>query len=467
MFEQSLYEPQEPQQPERIATPPEEGDFLYGYEIKNWQIGPRIYKILAVSAAANLLAMLIVAQTSLLTMKGCDSPLVGGVCKVLDTVYVGAMLWGTERDYIDAAYDKTELGEDYDVTFVDMTGATPPLSYPDGYFQVANRDELAALAALATDPTMTSGIPGIPDGIPMSPPSFGGGSMLDTTPNLPKSNPNTVEGELPSGFGNNDQTAGGNLQRPQLRPKRPKTNTPKNPDGATPPTPNENQVAEVKASPTPTPTAEPTDPVAGIQINRRPFVDLANQVIELIDKNQVKLDSPFIITATGKLNKDGKIDAKSFRYIDVQGTDQNMVEVVRRGIEAVNQSNLLQHLILLQGNQLGFQVKQDDLNVAAAVQTDFKDNTRAESVASSLRMAIEISKQKKLAPDASQNDKDDLLLLQNAAITVAGNRLTLSFTIPKVDLQPLIQRKLAEQKNAPKEPNSGAPSRASNNTASN
>ncbi len=466
MFEQSLYEPQQPEQPERIATPPEEGDFLYSYEIKNWQIGPRIYKILGASAAANLLAMLIVAQTSLLTMKGCDSPLVGGVCQVLDTVYIGALLWGTDRDYIDAAYDKTELGEDYDVTFIDMTGSTPPLSYPEGYFQVANRDELAMMADLAGDPTMTSGIPGIPDGLPMSPPSFNGGSMLDTTPNLPKANPNAVQGDLPSGFGNNDQTAGGNLMRPKLRPKRPKNTPPTtNPDGSIPGIPNSNQVAEVK--PSPSPTVEPTDPVTGIEINRRPFVDLANQINDLVDKNQVKLDSPFVITATGKLNKDGKIDAKSFRYISAQGTDQNMIEVVKEGIEAVNESNLLQHLSILQGNQLGFQVKQDDVNVAAAVQTDFKDNVRAESVASLLRMGIETSKQKKLAPDASQNDKDDLLLLQNATITVQGNRLTLSFNIPKADIQPLIQRKLAEQKNAPKQPNSGAPSRTTNNTASN
>ena len=44
-------------------------------------------------------------------MKGCESPLVGRVCDVLDTVYVSSMLFGTDRDYVDAVYDKTELGD--------------------------------------------------------------------------------------------------------------------------------------------------------------------------------------------------------------------------------------------------------------------------------------------------------------------------------------------------------------------
>ena len=72
MFDQSVYNPGVG---ERVAT--HEGDLFHNYEIKSWEITPQVYKILAASVVVNLLALLVVGQTSLLTMKGCDSPFVG------------------------------------------------------------------------------------------------------------------------------------------------------------------------------------------------------------------------------------------------------------------------------------------------------------------------------------------------------------------------------------------------------
>ncbi|MBK9766590.1 MAG: hypothetical protein IPP63_06015 [Chloracidobacterium sp.] len=133
MFEQQLFETNETVKP----VESDEAGLFGHYEIRSWEFSPRIYKILGASALVNVLALLVFAQTSLLTMKGCDSPLVGSVCQALDTVYVGAMLFGTDREYVDAAYEKTDLA-DADITFIDATGVTPPLSYPEGYFQIAN-----------------------------------------------------------------------------------------------------------------------------------------------------------------------------------------------------------------------------------------------------------------------------------------------------------------------------------------
>src|SRR5438270_5091987 len=98
MFEQPLYEFHP------AAAPVPEHDLFSDYEIKSWVLTPRIYKILGLSLLLNILAIIIVAQGSLLTRKGCDSPFVGSVCQVLDTVYVGSLLFGTEREYVDAAY---------------------------------------------------------------------------------------------------------------------------------------------------------------------------------------------------------------------------------------------------------------------------------------------------------------------------------------------------------------------------
>src|SRR5436305_9097404 len=191
MFEHSLYEA------EPVAEPLHEGDLFYHYELPNWQPGPRIYKILGISAVANLLIFFVFTATPVLTMKGCDSPFVGSVCQVLDTIYVGSKVFGTERDYVDAVYDKTKIG-DADVTFVDVTGDTPPIDYPEGYFQIANPDEFAALQALANDPNAgtTTTTPGIPPGMALTTPSQGN-DLFNTKQHLPKANPQAVEGDLP------------------------------------------------------------------------------------------------------------------------------------------------------------------------------------------------------------------------------------------------------------------------------
>ena len=129
MFEQELYD----QQASQLHTQP--GDLFFNYEIKNWNFTPRLYKILAISAVFNIVALLVVSTSGVLTARGCNSPFVGRVCQVLDTVYVGSLLFGTESEYADMDYTKTEL-EDADVTFIDVTGVEPQLTYPEGYFQL-------------------------------------------------------------------------------------------------------------------------------------------------------------------------------------------------------------------------------------------------------------------------------------------------------------------------------------------
>jgi hypothetical protein len=103
-------------------------EIFQDYEIKNWNLSPRIYKIIGAAAAFHLLTLLVLGQTNLLTTKGCDSPFVSTVCQVLDTVYVGSALFGTDTTFDSRDYVKTEL-EDADITFVDVSGQTPPLKY--------------------------------------------------------------------------------------------------------------------------------------------------------------------------------------------------------------------------------------------------------------------------------------------------------------------------------------------------
>ncbi|MEQ1924002.1 MAG: hypothetical protein ABL952_15965 [Pyrinomonadaceae bacterium] len=437
MFEQSLYDT------EPVAAPTSEGDLFHTYEIKNWEFGPRIYKILAIAAVGNLFALLVFGQTSLLTMKGCDSPLVGRVCEALDVVYVGAMVFGTDRDYIDAAYERTELG-DADITFVDVSGTAPPLSYPEGYFQIANPEEFAMLQQQANDPMYNNS--GFPPGIPFTPPTTSGNSLLDTTPNLPKANIDVIDGPLPT-LGGGGTT--GSTTKPRT-PRQPKaTPTPKTDDTTT--AGND-------------PKVELMDP-AKLDINKRPFVDLANNVNDLLDKKQVRLDSAFLVNASGKLTKEGKLDQKSFKWGQIASEDQNIIEIIKSGVAAINDSGYLQYLKDLSGKDFTMTLQQDNASISALIQSEMESETRARSISSALSLAMSIAKKAKGGEGADQNDKDDLLLLESAKVEAVGKKIVLRFAVPKEVALKMIERKLAEQKAAPKQPNGNAVGGLSSNTA--
>lgn len=454
MFEQSLYEP------ETVATPLAEGDLFHNYEIRNWDLGSRIYKIVGISAVANILAVLIVAQTSLLTLKGCDSPFVGSVCQVLDTVYVGSVLFGTDREYVDAVYEKTDLG-DAEITFVDVTGVTPPLSYPEGYFQIANPMQFQAMLDAANNPTP---LPNVNDlaGIPVTPPTTSGTSLFHTKPNIPRQNPDVIDGDLPT-FNNNPTIA--TKPPTRIRKNNPGRVTANANSNKAPGKPDENDTVAANNSNTNTAAKiDPTPPVDAYDINKRPFVDLANNVNDLLDKKQVNLESAFVVNATGKLNKEGKLDPKSFKWGQIASQDVKMIDIVKEAITAINDSGYLQYLKDINGKDFTLMLQQDDINISAVVQSEMESEMRAKSTSSSLGLAIAAAKFKKSGENADQNDKDDLIVLENAKIETDGKKVIIRFLVPKEIALPLIQRKLAEQKAAPKTQNgTGTPKSGENN----
>src|SRR5215203_494065 len=114
----------------------QEQELFQSYEVKNWDFSPRIYKILAVSAIFNILALMIIGQTSLLTTKGCDSPLVGGVCQVIDTLYVGGTVLTTPAETAEAPYEQTTISPDDEIVWIPLQ--EDPFKYPSGYYATSN-----------------------------------------------------------------------------------------------------------------------------------------------------------------------------------------------------------------------------------------------------------------------------------------------------------------------------------------
>ena len=441
MFEKELYN----------APPVEksqEGDLFHNYEIRNWDLGPRIYKILAIAVIFNLGVLFIVAQTDLLTRRGCESPWVGSVCQVLDMAYVSTVVYGTSSDYVDEDYEQTEL-DDADVVFVDVSGESPPISYPEGYFQIANPVQYAEMVA-AQEQAATSGYTTTPTPYPTT-----GNDTLAKAPVYPTPNPNAVTGEDPdSPFSiANDSSKKG---RSRNRRGKDKSESNTNPDET---------VAQTDAN-TNTNTAKPltSDTVPEVELNKRPLVDLGNSINEIRAKTPVNLEGVFKVEGKGKL-KDGKFDPRTFKYGTTAGEDKAVVDIVKESVEAINEAGYLNYIKDLIGKELSFTLEQDLQNIQATFRSDLDTASLAKQRKSSLDLLISLYKKRKQGENASQNDKDDLILLDGVTTEAVGKTLIMKFVVPKPIAHQMIQRKLAEQAAEKQKPSGSATTPPSNNNS--
>ncbi len=428
----------------------QEQDLFNNYEVKNWEFSGRFYRILAASAAFNILALLVVGQSNLLTTKGCESPLVGKVCAVIDALYVSGTVMMTTTESVDEPYVASELTSDEEVTFINVAER---LSYPEGYFALSNPE----LAAIQNDPNSSMidfssvGVnPTIP-GIPNNPTVV---NPLSKPQVLPKTRNKVVEdlsGLDPLGGISENPTikSDTNTERPRVT-KTPKVDVKKDPT-----------VADADAQRLLDPNNE-----ADIVTNKRPLKDLLPKVREGLG-NGMSLKAPFLVEAKGKLSKDGKIDQKTFKFTKSEGSDAALIELVKSSVAAVSDSGYLQYLTLLSGKTLDFQFSQDATNIAATLQSEMESETRAQSVSTLLSIAIRDTKSKKekaIAEMQTNPEKakelldeiDDLEILKNAKVTTDGKKIVIQFVVSQEVAGKMIERRLNEPETPEKKPNSAA-----------
>lgn len=458
MFEQESYDKAATVQVESQPQPP----LFRSYEIKSWEFSPVIYKILAASVVLHVAVIVFIAQTNILTMRGCDSPWVGSVCQVVDMAYVGAMVFGTDREFVDEAYENIDLGE-AEITFIDVTNDAPPLSYPEGYFQIANPEQHQMRLQMAQNPD--GSLSAYQPGSVYTPPPTSGStpSLFDVQPNPPAANPNAFKDDSSNGLFKVESASpnqGVRTARNQRnRPIRPNTNA--NTNTAKP---DDEAVAENNTNTEPAqPKADPTNPITGPDINKRPIVDLGNFVNEKLQGNEIDLQTEFTVNAKGKLDENGRL--KSFQWGEVSSADPDMLVVVKRAIEAINVAGYLQYLKEMSGKDLNFKIQQDTENLSALLVSEMESETRARSIKSALDLYIGVVKSRKQGENADQNDKDDLALLENTKVETNGKQVVLKFVVPTNVAHPMIKRKLAEQAAANQKPNGINSTTTGNNTA--
>jgi hypothetical protein len=467
MFEHSLYEPKPetapPAPPEHLTS--QEGDLFHRYEIKNWDLSPRIFKILGIAALFNVLLVFVAGQGAFLTMKGCDSPLVGGVCQVLDTVYVSAMVYGTDSEYVDEPYDQTDL-ENAEVTFVDVSGVEEPMTYPVSYVDATTGETVPMFPQEAPPPEMAYTDPGyVAPGIPTTTP-YTAPPLIDTPQTLPRQNDTVVDGTLPNGFG-------GINSNPTIR-KGGRGGRVKPPLGDEDPTAIGGDEKKPADNPTvkPEPAPKPEDAVAdknGIFINKRPLRLKAEETIKQIDAKLVKLDAPFSVSIAGTLGlaKDGKTivlkNPKAIPPPPGQKNDPIMEKLVRDWILAVGDAGWFGYLETLDVSKkpstkrVVVTVIQNDADFVATIKAEKPDENNAKT-ASSVLGAFLVGGRLTL-------EGDELAFVNSASTTTEGNVLVLNVRIPKAQVQEMIQRKLAESTTDKKPENGNSAGSTASNTA--
>ncbi|HXH69121.1 MAG TPA: hypothetical protein VNI60_02120, partial [Pyrinomonadaceae bacterium] len=369
----------------------QEKELFESYEIKNWELSPRLYKILGVALVANLLVVLVAGQINL-TQKGCDTPFVSGICQVLNTVYIGSTLLGTDDEYVSKEYVKNEL-EDADITYIDVSSDTPPLKYPEGYFALANPNDIAAM--------QNTDFPAIPfdmNGFPTNPTVSNGTDLMNTPQVVPTPNDNAVKGNVPDSpfsFGSENPTiktspykSGKIRNYTPPKPPRIKNSSPKM-------LPSDEELAgktKDKDSKDKTEEKQPdenqppvgSDAVTAVEINKKPLEDFAETVLEktaVENKQKIDLTKPFMVVMDGVISKDGKFVRAKSKYVKSAG-DQEMIDVAKEAIEAIGNSGLLGFLRNLDVEKINFTLVQDDKQIYAIIASDQKSPERANTLTS-------------------------------------------------------------------------------------
>ena len=403
------------------------------YEIKTWDFGPYLYKVVAASVVINLVGFLVLAQSDF-TKRGCDSPFVGRVCQVLDTVYVGAALFGTEREYADVAYEKSEL-EDADITFVDVSGEVPPLSYPEGYFQIANPIQYAMLKQQADAGMQIPGVPGF------TPNPSVGNDLRNANPVIPKVNPNPLDGKVPDSpfkFEDDEPTT--------VKGKTPAGGKGKNGKGENGETakndtdPKDDQTAKTEGTPDPNDVSVMDK--NGVFINKRPLKDFGTETLEKLAQKEITLETPFKVVIAGKLGlaKDKQtvkmLNPKLVPDKSGKKNDPEMEKLAQDAILAVSDAGWFGYLYQQNVRNVVITLEQNDTEFVVNVQSDQPSEVDAKRAASGLNGLLALS-----MPTLKPDEKE---FLSRAELSSQGKTFQIKFNIPKPLVQELIKRKLDE-----------------------
>lgn len=133
--------------------------------------------------------------------------------------------------------------------------------------------------------------------------------------------------------------------------------------------------------------------------------------------------------------------------------------MLKRSIEAFNDSGFLSILSDLSGKTLTMSMQQDEANLGARAASQLESPESASSKAAGLRVLADLARRQKedaikqmqsvndpANAEKLQNALDDLDLLNATTISSEGRNLVIQLNVPKEMIQKIVDRKLAKER---------------------
>ncbi len=316
-----------------------------------------------------------------------------------DTLNIAALIANTR--FVDKDYVATQIGDDVQIVNIEK------FRYPDGYFAIDQVGTEAQIANPANDPFAPKIIsqwrPGEPD--PEASPS--------PSPN-PSASPSTNPSASPSAS-----------------------------PGASP-----SAIAQATASPSPLTQAEAQKELEKTaqandvtlpeetQINKKVLKDFAAYANDLKNQGKLDLNKPFEIVIEAELDANGKL--QNPRLTKKEG-DENMVDLFRRMVAALNDSGFLTYLSPISkdnpGSTVRITVKQGVSEVLASVESETTSPERAKSLAGVLNNLLYFGA-------GSRAGKDEEVIMKNTNATQDGKKVVVNFSMPRQTVVDMIKKQM-------------------------
>ncbi len=418
----------------------EDTGIFQNYEIKNWNYSPRFYKILGAAAVFNLLTLFVTAQADIFTTRGCDSPMVSRVCQVLDTVYLGSVLLGRDSEFVSQEYVKTRL-EDADITYIDVSGVTPPLKYPEGYFALANPESQFTAMNNPTDFSANpSGIPGIP-GFPTTNPTTNKMDLTAIPQVTPTPNKKVVTGPIPTSpfvFDDVNPVGPNPVPKPRVAKNRP-------PIQQRPIKSNKSNLEDkLNAQNQDKKDDKPSEPkvpevtnslIDDGKPNKKPLEDFGTKYGPQILNKEINVNAPFTIEITAELDENGKFIKP--KVVTKEGSDEKMSEVAKEAIAAFSDTKLLKPLYDVGGRKINITFSQNQDNLQAIIKAETKSDSMAKTIQSGLNLYLKNFFKPK-------EGSDEAVLMQKAQFATQGKNFIINFLIPNEEKTQMIEKSLKD-----------------------
>jgi hypothetical protein len=318
-----------------------------------------------------------------------------------DTINIASLIANTK--FVDKPYEATQIGDD--VQFVQLS---EKFRYPDGYFapggQVAA--ELPGQAAFAD--------PFAPKIISLA------GSEKNVAPEASPS-PSPAPSVSPSGS-------------PAAAPSASSATAPATNASNANSTPLTQEEAQKQLEK----TAEQNNvslPDEN-QINKKVLKDFAAYANDLKNQGKLDLDKPFEMVIEAQLDEKGKLqNARVTKKIG----DENLVDLFRKMIAALNDSGFLTYLQPISKDNPGatvtITVKQGEKEVLASVESEASSPERAESLARALNTLLYFGA-------GSRAGKDEEVLMKNTNASPDGKKVMVNFSMPRQSVVDMIKKQL-------------------------